>query len=84
MTGIPAKMYLGGVVAKTHFVAFVATIVPLGLRLVMNEGIIRLLIVGAVSIISSLITIYTLGLDKSEKKFMQNKFNDLVFSKFHK
>ena len=84
MTGIPAKMYLGGVVAKTHFVAFVATIVPLGLRLVMNEGIIRLLIVGAVSIISSLITIYTLGLDKSEKIFMQNKFNDLVISKFHK
>lgn len=81
MTGIPAKMYLGGVVVKTHVVALISAIAPIAIFLMMPESIVRLLVVGATSVISSCAVIYTIGLDQAEKKFIQDKFLSKVITK---
>ena len=81
-TGIPAKMYLGGVIAKTHLVAVAAAIPPLGVYLLMPETISRLLLVGIVSVLSSTIVIYFFGMDQAERQFIQRKVLS-VTSKFH-
>ena len=82
-TGIPAKMYLGGVVVKTHLVAISAAILPLGVFFLMPETISRLLLVGIVSVLSSTIVIYFFGVDEVERNFLQQKILS-VTSKVHK
>lgn len=72
-TGIPAKMYLVDVVGKTHVVALLAAIPSTVVFLVMPENIIRLLLVGIVSIISSIVIIYKKGIDSTERIFIQGK-----------
>lgn len=72
-TGLPAKMYLGGVVMKTHLVSFLAAILPLGVFLLMPETISRLLLVGIISVLSSTIVIYFCGIDQAERQFIQGK-----------
>lgn len=84
MTGIPAKMYLGGVVARTHIVALISAIVPIAIYLMMPESIVRLLAVGFTSVISTCAVIYTLGLDQAEKHFIQEKFLSKVLTKYKK
>lgn len=84
MTGIPAKMYLGGVVARTHIVALISAIVPIAIYLMMPESIVRLLAVGFTSVISTCAVIYTLGLDQAEKHFIQKKFLSKVLTKYKK
>lgn len=78
MTGIPSKMYLVGVIARTHIVAIFSAILPLLLYYIMEENIFRLLIIEFVSVISSIIIIYTIGIDESERFFIKNK----ILSKF--
>lgn len=81
-TGIPAKMYLGGVVAKTHVVALISAIAPIAIYLMMSESIVRLVVVGATSILSSCVVIYTLGLDQAEKHFIHEKILSKVITKY--
>lgn len=81
-TGIPAKMYLGGVVVKTHIVALISAIAPIAIFFMMPETIVRLLVVGATSVISSCAVIYTFGLDQAEKDFIQQKILTKVITKY--
>ena len=81
-TGIPAKMYLGGVVAKTHIVAVIAAVFPVCVYFLMSETIFRLLLVGFVSVLSSTIVIYTFGIDQAERKFIKEKIVTII-SKIH-
>ena len=83
MTGLPAKMYLGGVVARTHIVALISAILPIFIFLSMPEGIVRLFAVCASSVLSSCLVIYAIGLDKTEKEFIINKLKSIVSSIFH-
>lgn len=83
MTGLPAKMYLGGVVARTHVVALISAILPIIIFLLMPEGIARLLVVCISSVLSSCLVIYVIGLDKTEKEFIINKLSAIVSSIFH-
>lgn len=78
MTGIPAKMYLGGVIAKTHIVFAISAMAPFVLHSIMQESITRLILVSCTSILSSCITIYAIGLDSAERAFLREK----VVSKF--
>lgn len=83
MTGIPAKMYLGGVVAKTHIVALLSAVVPVTIFLFIPESIVRLIIVGATSILSSCILIYAIGIDEAERYFIKDKVLSRITSKLH-
>lgn len=82
-TGIPAKMYLVGVVFKTHMVALLAAILPVSVYLLLPETILRLLLVCAVGVLSSTIVIYSLGVDQAERQFIQGKILSIT-SKNHK
>ena len=73
MTGIPAKMYLGGVVGRCHLVAIIASILPLVIFFMMPETIIRLILVGGTSILSAVIVIYTIGMEQTERNFIKEK-----------
>lgn len=79
-TGIPPKMYLIGVVLRTHCIAFLSAIIPISVYLFMPETIVRLLIVGVISISASAIFIYYLGIEKGERTFINEmicKYNPL-------
>lgn len=84
MTGIPAKLYLVGVVVKTHLVAAVSAIAPLILSFLMHETFLRLVLVGTTSVLSSVIVIYTIGVDQAERTFIQEKFISKITSIFNK
>lgn len=82
-TGIPPKMYLIGVVLRTHCIAFLSAIIPVSVYLFMPETIVRLLIVGVISISASAISIYYLGIEKGERTFINEmicKYNPLKTS----
>ena len=74
MTGIPAKMYLDGVVVKTHLVAVISAAFPLIIFYMMPGTLLRLLLVSVSSILSSVFVIYTIGMDQSERNFIREKF----------
>lgn len=73
MTGLPAKMYLCGVILRTHIVALVASIIPFIISSLMSETFLRLIIVGFTALIASILAIYNLGLDNAEKIFFEEK-----------
>lgn len=74
MTGIPARMYIGGVVVRTHIVGLVACIIPVIIFRSMPECILRLGAVVFASFCSSIGIIYLLGLDRTERFFLNKKF----------
>lgn len=83
-TGIPAKMYLGDVIAKTHLVAIVSAVLPLLIFYLMSETLLRLLLVAGASVLSSVVVIYTIGMDQAERNFIQDKFLSRITYNFKK
>lgn len=84
MTGIPAKMYLIGVILRTHVIGILAAFPPLFVHWYMPETLLRLIIVGLVSIFSSSLFIYLFGLEKVEKDFIIGKLKSkLAFRTKH-
>lgn len=81
-TGIPAKMYLVGVIARTHLVAVVSAILPLIIFHLMPETLLRLLLVVVVSVLSSVAVIYTMGMEQTERNFLQDKFLSKLICKY--
>lgn len=71
--GLPMSDYLGGVVLRTIIVSMIAIVLPLMLHMTLSEGFSRLVIVGVISIVSSLISIYIFGLTRDEKNFFKSK-----------
>lgn len=78
MTGIPARMYLGGVVLRTHVVGLLAAIIPIILFCSMQECILRLVAVVFASFCSSIGIIYLLGLDQTERVFFKEKIISVI------
>lgn len=77
-TGLSAKDYLGGVVARCHVVGVAAALLPLAVRLLMPESIFRLLLVCAVSVLTSATAIYFIGLEKSERTVIVGKITSII------
>jgi len=76
-TGIPARMYLLGVVGKTHFVALISAIMPVIVYIIMPETILRLFIILVISVLSSIVVIYTIGINQLERQFVQDKLRTM-------
>ena len=53
--------------------AIIASILPLVIFFMMPETIIRLILVGGVSILSAVIVIYTIGMEQTERNFIKEK-----------
>ncbi len=80
-TGITAKEYLGGVIVKCHVVGVVATLLPLAIRIMMPESILRLLLVCSTSVLTSAVAIYYIGLEKSERTIITGKVLSIIRKK---
>lgn len=66
---IKIKVFLINVVIKTIIVSFVAIIFPLTINLLMKVSFYRFFLVSFTSIISTIGTIYLIGLNKNEKDY---------------
>lgn len=72
-TGIPYSLYFKEVILRSHLVALVALLLPLCVVLFMDSSIFRLIITLVVSIISSCVTSFFIGLTKNEKRKVLDK-----------
>ena len=66
-TGIPANMYLLGVVLRCHIIGVVSAIIPVLILMMMESSFLRLITVTILSIIISCLTIYYWGIDNEER-----------------
>jgi len=60
---------------RVFLVSIVAPIMPLFIFLKEDQSLIRLIIVGATGLISTLITIYFIGLNTNERRYFITKIN---------
>lgn len=76
---IPKLFYFKDVVWRLTYVSLNALLIPGLMRLLMEESVLRLIIVCGSSVITSIISIYYLGLHKGEQEyfvsFIKNKIN---------
>ncbi len=71
-TGIPARMYLYGVVFKCHWIGVLVSIPPLAVFYLLPESFYRLLLVGFTCALSSFVIIYFAGLEAEEKDMLKS------------
>ena len=70
--------YLKKVIIKCLLVVALSCVLPILLRLNMQDGLLRLFCVSLFSLFSSIVVIYYVGLYKSEKVFFQNMYKTRV------
>lgn len=71
--GLPPMEYIKKVFFRFYPVAFISFIIPFYIHYIMEESISRLFIVTIVSIMCTTITIYIIGLNRTEKHFIVEK-----------
>jgi len=76
LVNLSIKEYLKAVVFRIIPVATVAFIPPSLVFLSLEENFVRLLLTGVTSLVSVLVTIYYIGLGKTEQKFMNRKVKE--------
>lgn len=75
--GLPRKLYVQKVLVNVVIVAVLASILPVLVHLTMTGGLVRFLVVGIVDVLSVGLVVYSLGINKGERRF----FNNYVKSK---
>ena len=70
MIGLSINKFLSSVVFPLFLISFISYIVPSVFFLIIEQSIIRFLIISIVGISSSILTIYFVGLNKNEKEFL--------------
>lgn len=81
LTGFPPSMFLKDVFGKIILVMPFAMILPAIVVSVMEEGIIRLMVTIIVSELSSLLSIYYLGIEKEERNYISRTIINKISSK---
>ena len=72
MLHFPPMMFVREVLFKILIVTIVATVIPVLLSRQMEEGISRLVVVTVVSIITSAVAVYVVGLKSNERVYLKN------------
>ena len=76
---LKASMFIKGVYLKALVVTILASIIPVGLRILMTEEtILRFIVVCCISVISTVATIYLVGLNAAERGLVINLINKKV------
>lgn len=74
MIGLPIRQFISKVIYRAVIVSITASIIPLILHYYLNcHSIFKLLIITLISILTTSISIFVVGLTKSERAFLQNK-----------
>lgn len=70
-TGIPPKLYLYGVVFKTHIVFVLSAVLPILAYMIIPESLLRLFLVFLLSLSSAIVIIWIVGLETEERNFFK-------------
>ena len=74
------RQYLAKVVVITMHVMVVSAIAPVTIHAIMEDGILRFFLVLCIGFITTCFSIYYIGLDSSEKSFINNKIINRILS----
>lgn len=77
-TGFPFKDYIIDVVLRAFIVAVLAATIPMVISFYMDESLTRFLIIIPVSVISCIIFIYLLGINKNEKLVLFSMIKKII------
>lgn len=78
---LPVSTFIIRVIIKPTLVIILASLIPLLMRLTMADGTMRFVLVLFVGVLTSLCCIYFIGLDSSERKFVQDKIVSRIIRK---
>lgn len=70
-------LFIKKVYLNAAFVTFLAFIPPFFIKQLLNTDWLRFILISTISVISSIISIWTIGLSKDERLFIKNSFNSL-------
>lgn len=84
MVNMSIKRYVVEVLSKVILVTIMSVPLPLMLNKMMSMSVARLSIVGSVSVATSALVIYTLGLDHTEKCFVRVKVRNALMKLKHR
>ena len=82
MIKLPVSMFVNGVLKYIVLVSVLAVIPPIIVHVSIDSLIARFFVVGTVSVLTSLFTIYICGLTKEEKAFVDSKVLSRIKSFF--
>lgn len=74
----PIKEYISSVYARCVLVAILSAIVPAMIYFQLQESIQRLIIICVVSVLSSAVTIMSIGMNRNERSFMYNQITKII------
>jgi len=77
MIKLSVKQYLIRVLLNTVLVAMISAVIPLLVYYFMNIGLLRLFCICSVSILSTMVAIYTVGISSKERTFVHRKLFEL-------
>ena len=83
LLNFPVRLYMTDVMLRISMVSAISFILPLLVICNMEEGFFRLCLTCIVSLLSTALTIWVLGLQKSERRKIANKIQSIV-SRFNK
>ncbi len=84
MIGIPVRDFLFKVVLNVSIVGVIAVIVPIYISKMVNDDFVGLVIVALTSVVMTMLVIYFIGLNNTEREFVLNKIKVINAKLFHK
>lgn len=82
LLGFPVQMYYQEVFVRIILVTIVAFIIPSILYLLMDSSVFRLVVISGLNVLSTLLCIFLLGLEHSERTIVINKVQLLIKKKY--
>ena len=78
MIGLSVKLYVQKVILNVMFVTLLASVLPYICSQYLCEGFISFLIITLITIVCTVITIFYIGCNKSERKFIVDKLKKVI------
>lgn len=78
MWGFPIMMFVKDAIIPILLVTILSLIIPSILYFTLEQNLLNAAIIAFVSLLSGIIAVYTVGLDKSERVMLRNKVGDIV------
>lgn len=81
MLQFPPSMFVREVLFRIIIVTPLAILIPLICRHLIDEGVVRFIVVTSVSIISTALTVYLIGLDTYERNYLKESIQSKLYRK---
>ena len=71
--GLPKMTYIKKVLFNIAIVSLISSIIPILVHFQMEDGFLRFIVVGSLSVVSVLVTAYAIGISKNERMIINDK-----------